>query len=80
MTTDLKRRLNEHNNRENVSTKAYAPWRLVFYEAYNNEIDASRRERYFKTTQGRRALQLMLRNYFKGNKVTHFNYQGDTTG
>jgi putative endonuclease len=66
-TTDLKRRLEEHNTGQNISTKPYRPWTLVFYEAFPNEQDARRREAYFKTTQGRRALTVMLREYYKGD-------------
>lgn len=80
MTTDLKRRFEEHNAGQNVSTKAYTPWQLVFYEAYNNEQDATRRERYLKTTQGRQALKRMLRHHFEENDMVHFDYQGSTTG
>lgn len=62
-STDLKRRLAEHNNGQNTSTIAHIPWSLVFYEAYLNEDDALRRERYLKTTQGRQALRRMLRSH-----------------
>lgn len=48
-TSDLKRRVQEHNNREESSTKHYAPFYLIFYEAYKNVNDAKRREEYFKT-------------------------------
>jgi len=63
-TTDLRRRFREHNRKLTVSTKAYAPWRLIHYEAYYDENDARRREYYLKTTQGGRALKRMLKHYF----------------
>ena len=63
-TTDLRKRFREHNRKRAVSTKAYAPWRLIHYEAYFNEHDARRREYYFKTNQGSRALKRMLKVYF----------------
>ncbi len=66
-TTDLRRRLEEHNAGQNLSTKPYRPWTLIFYEAFLSEADAKRRERYLKTTQGRRALTVMLREYFNAN-------------
>lgn len=62
-TTDLKRRVIEHNQGLNQSTKPYRPWELVYYEACLSEKDAKRRERYLKTTQGRRLLQRRLREY-----------------
>ena len=63
-TTDLKRRITEHNAGQNIATIAYRPWDLIFYEAYVNREDARRREKYLKTTQGRRTIKLMLRSYY----------------
>ena len=58
---DLKKRLAEHNKGLNLSTKAYKPWTLIYYEAHTNESDARRREKYLKTTAGDRALHRILR-------------------
>ena len=80
LTSDLKRRMREHNAGQNLSTKAYKPWELVFYEAYNNREDAVRREKYLKTTQGRQALRRMLRHHFEKTSRISFDYQGSTTG
>ena len=67
-TKDLKRRFKEHNQKLNFSTKAYAPWKLIYYEACLNEKDAKRREKYLKTTQGRRMMKLRLKEYLYENK------------
>ena len=64
-TQDLQRRLREHNNKEELSTKHYAPFELIHYEAYRNIKDAKRREGYFKTTKGKTTLKIMLVEYFK---------------
>jgi putative endonuclease len=64
-TSDLKSRLSEHNQGLNLSTKRYMPWKIIYYEACLNEEDAKRRERYFKTTQGRRSLRLRLKEYLR---------------
>lgn len=64
-TEDLQRRVEEHNAGQNLSTKSYRPWAVIFYEAYRNRQDALRRESYLKTTQGRRALLRMLSEYNK---------------
>lgn len=63
-TSDLKTRFNSHNNGENLSTKAYKPFKLIFYEAYLSKKDALRREEYFKTTKGKTTLRTMLKEYF----------------
>ena len=43
-TNDLKRRLSEHNNGLNRSTKARRPFEVRYYEAYASEYDARKRE------------------------------------
>ena len=59
-TENLDERFLAHNKGEVSSTKAYRPWECVFHETYINKADALRREQYFKTTAGKRALKLML--------------------
>ncbi|HPN54566.1 MAG TPA: GIY-YIG nuclease family protein [Candidatus Moranbacteria bacterium] len=63
-TKDLKKRIEEHNSGENFSTKPYAPWKLIYYEACLEKDDATRRENYLKTTQGKKMLKLRLSKYF----------------
>ncbi|MCL5407017.1 MAG: GIY-YIG nuclease family protein [Patescibacteria group bacterium] len=67
-TNNIKRRILEHNRQENLSTKAYAPWKLIFFEGYLEEKDAQRREKYLKTNQGSRLLKRMLKEYLFNNK------------
>ena len=47
-TTDLKRRLKEHNTGKVKSTKSKTPWKLVYYEAYLTEEIARKREKSLK--------------------------------
>ncbi|MHB1086402.1 MAG: GIY-YIG nuclease family protein [Minisyncoccota bacterium] len=61
-TADLRKRLAEHNRGKNLSTKNRS-WHCIYYEACVDNDDARRRERYFKTTAGRRALRLRLKSY-----------------
>ena len=68
-THNLRKRFVEHNNKEERSTKAYAPFELIFYEAYRNEKDAKRREEYFKTTKGKTTLRSMLKEYLKQSTI-----------
>ena len=60
-TTDLKKRLIEHNQGLNLSTKRYKPWIIVYYEACLDKGDAIRREGYLKTTQGGRLIKRRLK-------------------
>lgn len=64
-TSDLKRRMVEHDAGNNDTTKKYLPVVLVHYEAFLNKDDAKRREVYFKTSKGKTTLRLMLREYLK---------------
>lgn len=43
-TNDLRRRLSEHNDGKNKSTKSRRPFELRYYEAYTDEEDARSRE------------------------------------
>lgn len=63
-TQDIERRFEEHNNQEELSTKHYAPFDIIHFEAYKNIKDAKRREEYFKTTKGKVTLKQMLKEYF----------------
>ncbi|MFA5937048.1 MAG: GIY-YIG nuclease family protein [Candidatus Paceibacterota bacterium] len=47
-TTDLKRRLREHNTKKSFSTSWRGPFELVYYEAYKDLRDARDREQALK--------------------------------
>ena len=64
-TSDLKKRVERHRKGEVTSTKGRRPVKLIFYEAFTHRKDAERREKYLKKTAGKRALKLMLREFFK---------------
>lgn len=68
-TSDLKKRLRRHENAEVPSTKTRLPVRLVFYEALLSPKDARRREAHLKSTAGKRALRLMLREWLRQAKA-----------
>lgn len=63
-TSNLRKRFEEHNRKEELSTKHYVPFGLIHYEAYRNIKDAKRRKGYLKTTKGKTTLRLMLKEYF----------------
>jgi len=64
-TNNLKKRLEEHNAGKNFSTKSRMPLKLIYFEACLNEDDAKQREKYFKSTIGRRYLSKRLQNWRK---------------
>ena len=71
-TSDLKRRIKEHNQGLNFSTKRYMPWSIIYYEACIEESDARRREKYLKTTQGGRLIKRRIKDYlYKSKNLTN---------
>jgi putative endonuclease len=64
-TGDLKSRLKEHNSGHNFSTKKFKPWKIIYYEACLLESDARRREKYLKTSIGRRMFKKRIKDYLK---------------
>ncbi len=62
LTNDLKRRVKEHSLGQVDSTKNYRPAALIGYEAYQLKSDAQRREKFLKTTEGRRLLNRQYRD------------------
>ncbi|MBI3631697.1 MAG: GIY-YIG nuclease family protein [Candidatus Staskawiczbacteria bacterium] len=72
-TRDLIKRVKEHNQGLNFSTKRYKPWKCIYYEACVKESDAIRRENYLKTGQGFRLLKRRLKDYFYDKKIKKIN-------
>jgi len=62
-TQDLDKRLSEHNSGKVNSTKYRIPLELVYFEASKDIQDATHREKYLKTTYGKRYIKNRLKNY-----------------
>jgi predicted GIY-YIG superfamily endonuclease len=52
VTSDLKRRLADHNAGKSSHTSKFAPWRLVTYLAFSDDQKAETFERYLKSGSG----------------------------
>lgn len=63
-TSDLIKRFKQHNSGESQATKPFRPYKLIFYEAFSNMIDAKNREEYLKSGYGRRTVKKLLNKYF----------------
>ncbi|MDQ5901187.1 MAG: putative endonuclease [Patescibacteria group bacterium] len=59
-STDLKRRVKEHNEGKVDATRNRRPLKLIYYEACLVEEDAVRREKQLKTGFGRAYLRRRL--------------------
>jgi putative endonuclease len=51
-TSDLKRRMADHNTGQSTHTAKYRPWKLVTYLAFSDKIKAQDFERYLKSGSG----------------------------
>jgi putative endonuclease len=65
-TNNLKKRLKEHENGEVSSTKNRRPLTLIYFEGCLNQQDATKREKYLKTSWGKRYIKSRLKNYLTG--------------
>ena len=65
-TRDLIKRLNEHDQGKVKSTKNRLPVKLVYWEGCLNQTDAINREKYLKTTWGKRYIKNRIKNYLTG--------------
>jgi putative endonuclease len=64
-TTNLHQRLTDHIHGYSFATSFRRPFTLLFCEYFLSKTDALRREKYFKTTVGKKALKIMLRESLK---------------
>ncbi len=65
-TKDLKLRFDQHNKGQVQSTKERLPLELIYYEACLKQDDAIKREKYFKTYNGKRFLHKRLKSHLTG--------------
>ena len=65
-TSNLRSRFALHNAGKVPSTRDRRPLDLIYYEACLNKEDAFRREKYLKTTYGKRYIRTRCKNYFTG--------------
>ena len=63
-TSNISKRLRQHNAGENKSTKGFRPWKLVYYESFKTREEALLQEKYFKTGSGREFLKEKLKSPF----------------
>ena len=84
-SANLEKRIETHNAGGNKSTAYRRPLRLVFCEFYLFEEDTRKRESYFKTTMGKKAIRLMLNSTlvklgYKGGETPQIEIVDDTAG
>ena len=61
---NIEQRLDAHNDGKNVSTSHGGLWKLIYYEAYLEKMDALGREKFLKSGSGHRFIKKQLTHYF----------------
>ncbi|OGI25226.1 MAG: hypothetical protein A3J76_02760 [Candidatus Moranbacteria bacterium RBG_13_45_13] len=68
-TISIRKRIKEHNERTVDSTKNFCPWKLIYCEILPDKADAIAREKYLKSSWGRKFIKEVLKNYLKNKKT-----------
>jgi len=61
-TSNLKKRIERHKNGKVIYTSSRLPIKLIHYEVYFLKSDAQRRERFLKTSKGKKFLKQQIRD------------------
>ena len=65
-TKNLNRRVEDHNNGLVPSTRHRVRLELVYWEGCISQADATQREKYLKSSWGKRYIKNRVRNYLTG--------------
>jgi len=65
-TNDIERRFEEHNKGYVESTKDRRLFKLIYFEAYLSQKDATHTEKYLKSYHGKMFLGNRLKSYLTG--------------
>ena len=66
MTENLEERLQRHNKGYVRSTKSFAPFELIYSETCESGMQARAREKFLKSTSGKRFLKSLIENKLDG--------------
>lgn len=68
-TGDIKQRIKDHKEGRVKSTANKRPLKLIHLECYLYKSDALRREKFLKTTEGRRLLRQQIRDILESKDI-----------
>ncbi len=71
-TSNLKKRLLEHQEGKNRATRSRRPLKLVYYEECGTKVTATRREKQFKQGRTRKSTIDKLINEFPADRLSEF--------
>lgn len=61
-TSDIQKRLREHNSGKTKSLRHRIPFELIYYEEFSTIKEAKAREKQFKSWKGGEALKYLLKS------------------
>ena len=64
MTSNIERRLQEHKNKQNNTTKYFGKFKLILLKEFTTRVEARKREKYIKSGIGREFLHRLIRRSF----------------
>ena len=59
-SSNLDKRIIEHNSGKTKSTKGYMPWRLLYFEEVPERVLARQKEKHYKSGIGKEFLKSLL--------------------
>ena len=59
-TQDIEERLTRHNNGRSKFTKGKGPWKVVYFEEFEDKADALKREFEIKGWKSRKAIEKLI--------------------
>ena len=57
LTANTEKRISEHNDKKEKTTRSYAPFKTILIEEYDTRIKAREREKYLKSGAGKEYLR-----------------------
>jgi len=64
-TRNIRNRIKDHNSGKGARmTRRDGPWKLIYFEGYLNQKDATGREKFLKGGSGLKYLKKQLKYYF----------------
>ena len=73
MTENIQRRLIEHNAGKSKFTSGHTPWEIIYTEMAENFIEGRIREKYLKTSAGKKFYLKVIEMKFKSISLEESN-------
>ena len=62
--SDLDKRMSNHQEGYSKYTASKRPWRLKYFELYNNRTEALKREKQIKSMKSKKYIEALVKDWF----------------